>query len=177
MARPLRHTVIAIFRNSVLVWQIGEFADIDISYSILSFPPCRHNHGKLIPLARTSHARLWPMNEIRGWIRGDRPYFASASSSAAPTNLPRSYSCTPFASTTFQLVYILPSASQPSPPLLYNTIRRTTDVTLLTSHVELARCMLPLHPPRREQRPLFRFLLREFLVSFLCTPIRHNDVC
>lgn len=78
------------------------------------------------------------MNEIREWIRGNRPYFASPSSSAASTNPPRSYSCTPFASTTFQLVYILPSATQLFPPLPWGCMyqhspphhwRNSSDVT------------------------------------------------
>lgn len=60
-------------------------------------------------------------------------------------------SCTPFASTTFQLVYIHPSAAQNpistiAPWGCTNTIRRTTDVTLLTSHVELASTACASYP-------------------------------
>jgi len=172
LARPLRHTVIAIFRNFVPVWQIGKFADIDAPCSIWSFPLCRHNRGKLIPIARTSHARLWLMNEIRGWIPGWSALFRVSPvqrSTHESSSIILAYPlCLHDLSTSRQPPFCNAAISTIA-ARLYNTVRRTIDVTLLTSHVELA--CYPCIPHDGDNVLCFASSCGSFLFLFFCTPI------
>jgi len=125
------------------------------------------------------------MNEIRGiQIRGSRPYSASAPSSMQHSRIhSQSPSCIPFFPRFRDLSTIPPSslslscglfrsATISTEEICTHTVYCTTDVTLLTSHMELTRPALPLCISHDEDNaPFHRSFSPFFLLSCALTDI------